>query len=206
MSEKTKSLYRIVTFPIFYEAIQKTLGRDKARHYLRTNHLQTQTGDKVLEVGCGPGSLLPLLGDVNYLGMDLNPAHIEKAKQANGDKGTFICGNAVTEVEHAAGPFDLIICIGLLHHLDDDEAISMIDALSTRLSPTGRFVSLDPTYIDNQNFIAKKMNDLDSGQNIRTQPEYAKLFPSKAFKLDSRELSGLLNIPYNHCLNVLTPA
>lgn len=206
MSEKTKSLYRIVTIPLFYEAIQKTLGRDKARKYLQENHLQTNSGDKVLEVGCGPGSLLPLLGDVDYLGMDLNPAHIEKARQSNGDNGTFMCGNAVTEVEHAAGPFDLIICIGLLHHLDDSEASSMIKALSKRLSPSGRFVSLDPAYIDNQNIIAKKLADLDSGQNIRTQPEYAALFPSKAFKLNSQELGGLLNIPYNHCLNVLTPA
>lgn len=97
-----------MTIPFFYEAIQKTLGRDKARAFLHENHLNTTPGNKVLEVGCGPGSLLPLLGDVEYLGMDLNPAHIEKAKQANGDKGTFICGNAVTDVEHAAGPVDLI--------------------------------------------------------------------------------------------------
>ncbi|RZV36225.1 MAG: class I SAM-dependent methyltransferase [Acidimicrobiales bacterium] len=206
MAEKTKSLYRIVTIPVFYEAIQIILGRDKARKHLREHYLQTKKGDKVLEVGCGPGSLLPLLGDVDYLGMDLNPVHIEKAKQSNGDKGTFICGNAVTEVEHAAGPFDLIICIGLLHHLNDDEAASMIGALSKRLSQNGRFVSLDPTYIDKQNCIAKKLADLDSGQNIRTQSAYASLFPSTKFNLDSRELSGLLNIPYNHCLNVLTPA
>lgn len=81
----------------------------------------------------------------------------------------------------------------------------MISALSKRLSPKGSFVSLDPTYIENQNFIAKMMNDLDSGQNIRTQPAYAKLFPSFGYDFDSQELSGLLNIPYNHCLNILTP-
>lgn len=205
MSEKTTSLYKIVTIPFFYEAIQKTLGRDKARSYLHKNFLQTKRGAQVLEVGCGPGSLLPLLGEVNYLGMDLNPAHIEKAKTENGDNGVFICGNAVTDTEHAAGPYDLIICIGLLHHLDDHECKSMINTLSSRLSSNGRFVSFDPTYIKNQNLIAKKMNDLDSGQNIRTPSEYAELFPTQGFILRTEILSGLLNVPYNHCCNILSP-
>ena len=99
---------------------------------------------------------------------------------------------------------DIIICIGLLHHLDDHEAIELLDKLSDRLSPHGRIVTYDPVYIDKQNLIAKTLNDLDSGQNIRTVEGYISLFNTKLISLRTDVLSGMLNVPYNHCCNIAT--
>lgn len=204
MSQKITNLYRLVTVPFIYEAIQSLLGRERTRKYLLSGPLRTRPGDRVLDVGCGPATLRPFLGDVQYLGMDMNPAHIETAIEKYGDTGQFVCGNAVTEAKKAPGPYDFIICIGLLHHLEDDEASELVQTLSKRLSARGRLVAYDPVYIQKQNPIAKKLKDLDSGQNIRTADGYAKLFSGTGNNYSSRVLSGMLNVPYNHCINAIS--
>ena len=204
MSQRTKSLYKLITIPKFYELVQSALGRKRTREYLCTGPLKTQPGIKVLDVGCGPATLRPFLGDIDYLGMDMNPKHVEQATQDYGHMGRFICGNAVTDTQSAPGPYDIIICIGLLHHLDDDEAVDLLGSLSERLADDGRIVTYDPVYIDKQNFIAKKLNDLDSGENIRTATGYSDLFDKSKLDLKTDVLSGMLNLPYNHCCNVAT--
>ncbi|PCI53250.1 MAG: methyltransferase [Alphaproteobacteria bacterium] len=204
MSQKITSLYKLVTIPFMYELIQRTLGQKKTRHYLCNGPLKTNTGDRVLDVGCGPATLRPFLGDICYKGMDLNPSHIEHATKDFGHLGTFICSNAVTDTVNAPGPYDLIYCIGLLHHLDDDEARTLINSLSARLADGGRLVTYDPVYVEKQNFIAKWLNDLDSGQNIRTAQGYANLFDDVELPLDTHVLSGMLNVPYNHCCNIVS--
>ena len=204
MSQRVKSFYKLITLPIFYELVQSALGRKRTREYLCKGPLKTRNGDKILDVGCGPATLRPFLGDVDNLGMDMNPKHIEKATETYGHMGQFICGNAVTDIKNASGPYDIIICIGLLHHLDDHEAIELLDKLSDRLSPHGRIVTYDPVYIDKQNLIAKTLNDLDSGQNIRTAEGYISLFNTKLISLRTDVLSGMLNVPYNHCCNIAT--
>lgn len=204
MGQKINSLYKVVTLPFFYETIQNLLGRKKAFRYLANGPLKTKAGERVLDVGCGPATLREYLGDINYTGMDLNAPHIEQAKANYGHQGEFFCGNAVIDIDKAPGPYDLIICIGLLHHLDDHEAIELLDSLSQRLAPTGRIVTYDPVYTEKQNFIAKKLNDLDSGQNIRTPEGYKGLFNTDIVNLETNVLSGMLNVPYNHCCNVAT--
>lgn len=204
MGQKINSLYKIVTIPILYETIQNILGRKKAFHFLANGPLKSKSGDRVLDVGCGPATLREYLGDIDYTGMDLNAPHIEQAKAKYGHNSKFFCGNAVTKIEKAPGPYDLIICIGLLHHLDNAEAMELLDSLSSRLAPKGRIVTFDPVYVDNQNFIAKKLNDLDSGQNIRTPEGYEQLFNTKSVDLKTDVLSGMLNVPYNHCCNIAT--
>lgn len=204
MSQKITSLYKLVTIPVVYELIQRTLGQKKTRNYLCNGPLKTNTGDRVLDVGCGPATLRPFLGDIHYQGMDLNPEHIEHATKNFGHLGVFICSNAVTDILNAPGPYDLIYCIGLLHHLDDDEAKTLINSLSARLADGGRLVTYDPVYIENQNIIAKWLNDLDSGQNVRTAQGYASLFDGIDLPLDTQVLSGMLNVPYNHCCNIVS--
>ncbi len=202
MSQRINSIYRLVTVPIVYEMIQKLLGQKKSRAYLCEGPLKTQSGDRILDVGCGPATLRNFLGDVEYTGIDLNSAHIEKAQAEQGHRGTFICGDAVTNMDKVPGPYDFIVCVGLLHHLDDDEAKTLVSSLSERLSEKGRLVTYDPVFIDNQNIIAKTLKALDSGQNIRRAEEYAKLFSADGFKLTTEVLSGMLNVPYNHCCNI----
>lgn len=68
---------------------------------------------KILDVGCGPGTLLPLIRTINknvdYVGIDLNKQAIDKAKKSfSGDtKANFIAGD-VLAIEFGQH-FDLVI-------------------------------------------------------------------------------------------------
>lgn len=72
----------------------------------------------LLDVGCGPGSLVPALreiGKVNVVGIDLSPEMIELARARYPD-ARFEVG----DVEALAFPdasFDVVLCSGMLHHL-----------------------------------------------------------------------------------------
>ena len=61
--------------------MRKTVVRD---------HIKPRDGETVLDIGCGPATMLPYLGQVTYTGIDLNPAYIETAKTQFGDRGTFV--------------------------------------------------------------------------------------------------------------------
>ena len=112
--------------------------------------------------------------------------------------------DGVDTADIATGPYDIIVCVGLLHHLDDDEATRLIRSLAARLSERGRLVTCDPVFVDRQHPVARTLKRLDSGQNIRRAEGYAALFETgDEFALRTEVASGKLYVPYNHCCNVL---
>jgi hypothetical protein len=70
-----------------------------------------------------PAQILPWLPEVEYLGFDINPSYIASAKQTHGAKGTFVVGDTKSLWDDARfREADIVIGLGILHHLDDDEA------------------------------------------------------------------------------------
>ena len=48
----------------------------------------------MLDLGCGPGELLPYLGDVHYIGVDVSEEYIASAKESFGTRAEFRVGDA----------------------------------------------------------------------------------------------------------------
>lgn len=203
MSQKINHLYRLVTVPWFYMEFQKLLGSNRALRLFHDRILSKYPFKTVLDVGCGPAPIRPYLGECDYFGVDLNKAHIDFAKRKYSGQGTFECRNVANDAEFGEERFDLILCIGLLHHLEDKEAMNLLKTLAGLLAKGGRLVTLDPVYIHKQNWLARKLNDLDSGQNVRNEIGYQSLFPTENHQLDSIIYDDLIRLPYNHCCNVL---
>lgn len=102
---------------------------------------------RVLSIGCGIGDTEILLARrVGHLtGVDLSPSAVRQARKDAASAGS---RNAVFEegtIESAAGKFDLIIAIFLLHHLPDETLDALPSMLRARLAPGGVFYSLDPS-------------------------------------------------------------
>jgi 2-polyprenyl-3-methyl-5-hydroxy-6-metoxy-1,4-benzoquinol methylase len=72
-------------------------------------------------------------------------------------------------------PFDTAIVIAVLHHLDDEEARSLLSLLKQAVRPGGRIITADLVSIDGQNPVAQMMVNWDRGQNVRRANEYAAL-------------------------------
>lgn len=202
MAEKTSGLYSLITVPALYAAFQNALGGRRARVTLRNSYFPDLSGQRVLEVGCGPGTWYSQLTDcASYVGVDWNPAHVETAKELHGDTdAVFISGDVTAELGLPEGGFDVVFAFGLLHHLDDAQANRLLAAIGRFLVPDGRFLATEPVYHAGQNPFAKWMNDRDSGQNIRTETEYLDLLAPHFSSTKAEIRTDLLRIPYSHCV------
>ncbi len=80
-----------------------------------TRHLQS--GDRVLDLGCGNGRLVQLFSEKNieYVGLDQSEELIKIAKAKFPDK-EFVVGD-MTDLPFAGATFDHVYCIAAFHHL-----------------------------------------------------------------------------------------
>ncbi len=202
MSQRISGLYRLTQIPFVYSTFQNMLGADGSRRELVSAYIRPQPGERVLDFGCGPGTMLPYLGDVVYTGIDLNADHIATAKTQFGDRAAFHAGDIETLDKDIHGPFDLAICVGVLHHLDDSQVDSLCRIVFDRLAPQGRFVTVDPAFVEGQNAIARWLASRDSGQSVRAPEGYSQrirqFFPS----VEVSVRHNLLRVPYTHCINI----
>lgn len=84
---------------------------------------------EILDIGCGPGELserlLTELPGSTLVGVDLDPAHLERARlkcARFGDRVRFEIGDAV-ELAIADGGFDLVVCRHLVQAVPDPAAV-----------------------------------------------------------------------------------
>ena len=185
-----------------YSWFQTAVGAKRARRWLAANVWKCHGGEKVVDIGCGTGDVLEQLpATVRYVGIDISAAYIELARQRFGEQATFLVGTAGAFLERGTSVLDgtdLVVCNGLLHHLGDDEVLEVLQLAATILRPNGRFVALEPTYLQHQPTVSRWIMDQDRGRNIRTDAEWSELarrvFPDSS----ARILTGLLRLPYTH--------
>lgn len=202
MAERTKGIHRIVTVPALYTWVQSFLGGPEAKDRIARELFAGLKGKRVVEIGCGPGLWsVHLQHAASYVGVDRNAQHIEAAKNRYGTFHTsFLCGDwADSCVIRAIGACDAVVAIGILHHLDDAIAKSVLAQSVALLRPTGVFIGLEPVYHDRQNPLARLLKWLDSGKNIRAESGYLALFP-KELALETRVATDLMRVPYSHVL------
>jgi hypothetical protein len=92
------------------------------------------------------------------------------------------------------------VAVGLLHHLDDDDASALLKALPSVLKPGGRFVAAEPVFHPEQRATARVLAALDRGRYVRDQRSYEQLV-SPWFREASTEIRhDLFWFPYSHCI------
>lgn len=203
MAQRIENVYRIVTFPAFYRGLHAMLGSHAARERYVAEMLRPRAGQRMLDVGCGPGTIVPYLPAVDYTGIDMNPRHIEFAKTAYGDRGTFLRGD-VTKMKKPEGEkFDLINVAAILHHIDDDLSKNLLTSLLDLLAPGGRIITSDPVYVPRQRPVAWLFNALDSGKNVRTPEAYLALVDQTQCRVQTKLYNDFFRVPYDHfCMTI----
>ncbi len=102
----------------------------------------TENRVRILDAGCGTGVGTEYLVHLNpaaeVVGIDLSAGAIavatERCQRSGADRVTFH-NLSIYDVEQIPGEFDLINCVGVLHHMPDP--IRGIQALSKKLKPGG---------------------------------------------------------------------
>ena len=94
MTQRTEGLHAVLSDPRVYWFQQWLTGGGRRHATFINKYLRPQAGERILDVGCGPGQLLWLMPEVDYVGYDLNPAYIKAARRRFGDRAEFHCADA----------------------------------------------------------------------------------------------------------------
>jgi len=120
-----KSLSRLhpCNLALVYRYFSKVIGGNRALAHFLAYYVKPCPGDRLLDVGCGPGRLAENLPPgVDYVGIDSNELDISWARQKfQGMNGRDFRCCRLEEISAAESGFDIILMSGLLHHLSDPE-------------------------------------------------------------------------------------
>lgn len=202
MSQINRGVRALLEYPLVYNSFQLLMGASKVRAQFVSEYICPKPNDNILDVGCGTADILDFLPlDVNYIGFDASESYISFARRKFLGRGVFSCG-IVDSVETKSLPkVDTVIAIGLIHHLDDDEVLTLMGVAKGVLKKGGRFIALDPCYEKGQSKVAKWLIDHDRGLNVRSEQEYRGLMSSVFSKCESSVVHRSW-IPYTHHIAV----
>lgn len=199
MAQVTSGIRAILSNPTIYRAFQNMMGANRFRSQFVQEFVRPISGGSILDIGCGPADILAYLPDVDYVGFDISDSYIAQANKRFGSRGKFYCKELGCADVESMQKVDIVLALGMLHHLDDETAKGVLLLAFQALKPGGRLLTFDPCIDAKQNLISRFLVGIDRGQNVRTGAGY-KSIASAVFESPRVEVRHWAWIPYTHCL------
>jgi SAM-dependent methyltransferase len=190
----------VLASPAVYHAFSQLLGARRSRAEVVRLYVRPRPGNRVLDCGCGPGEFVELLPDVEYVGVDLDERYVAEARRRFGARASFRLGPVGPGTMHEKAHYDLVLAMGLLHHLDDATVRDFLRLARRALKPTGRLVTLDPCRAPGQSRVARLVIDMDRGEHVRSLEEWPPLVEPVFPLARTHVRHDLLRIPYTHVI------
>lgn len=200
----TSGLKSFLSVSWVYKYFQKLVGAEYGRNWIATQYWRLQEGGKVIDIGCGPGDIVAYLPDnIEYVGFDISPEYIETAQKKWGHRATFVVGTPSEmkrQLDNRLCGANLVMCNGVLHHLDDQETLDVFELAKSILAPGGRFICLEPVHLVHESWLSKWVMNRDRGQHVRQEKQWKEL-ASQVFENFSTSIAThLIRIPYNYII------
>ncbi len=153
---------RILEQPLSYRLWQAPFAEAKFAPVLRHNDLGAV--ERVLDVGCGPGTNAAHFDAADYVGIDLNPRYVDDAERRYGRD--FRVADA-TEFSVPEGErFDFILINSFLHHIPDPPVRELLANLRRALAPGGHIHIMELVLPPRPN-VGRLLARLDRGDHAR---------------------------------------
>ena len=170
-SGHTCSVQKLLENQLVYRVWQAPFADVKFAPIERHNDLAT--AQRVLDVGCGPGTNAAKFTHTEYLGLDMNPNYVEAAQRRH--QGRFAVADVRTYVPEAGARFDCVLLNSFLHHIDDRSCREILQRMATVLDDDGHIHIVDLVLPKRPN-MARLLARLDRGDYARPLQEWRTLF------------------------------
>jgi len=195
-----RTLRSALKFPVFYTFFGWLIGGHSSRTQFVHQYVTPSLGSRILDIGCGPGTLVAYLPQTKYTGFDISSAYIHSAKSKYGHLGKFYCQNVVDLKPEQVGRFDIVLVVGVIHHLNDLEARTLFESAYALLKSGGKLVTFDGVFVEEQTAIARYIIAQDRGQYVRTKEGYLSIASQVFSDIKVSIRHDLLRIPYTHLI------
>lgn len=109
--------------------------------------LPAERASRILEVGCGSGALVGLLGRLGYhdvRGIDTSEEQVQLAHQRGLTQVQQADLREFLDSEDAVARFDVIVALDVLEHFTVVEILAVMDLIAGALRPGGRLIARTP--------------------------------------------------------------
>ena len=140
-----------------YEVFQFAIAKKTTHEIIRNEILKPGDGiSRILDFGCGIGFHSKFFPSADYLGVEPLESCIKIANKNYADSSTqFILGNHSYLKNLNNESFDLVIAVGVLHHIDDEIFNEFIRETFRILKSGGRLTTFDPVLHSKQSKISE---------------------------------------------------
>jgi SAM-dependent methyltransferase len=142
--------------------------------------------DRVFEIGCGTGRLIPFLNCRSYLGVDTDSGALRRARRFSSPTVRFVEGDFWDHACQELNP-SVVLMIGLVHHIPDEVFRSMVARLEQNADKLPRIVSFESTFLKGHP-VSNLLSVLDRGRYVRTPAAYEALFARTGLRITHREI------------------
>lgn len=185
-----------LSFPLIYEFSQSLwYRRGKQLEYFRS-YVRPGPGARILDIGCGVGTLARFCSNFHYEGFDWNERYIEHARKKYGAYGKFSCQDASAAAVESAGSYDVVMANGILHHLSDPDVVNLLKLSRLALREGGRLVTRDGCRTDVQGPFERWLLNNDRGLYVRSPEQYRALVTTVFDRIEETILTDMMRLPY----------
>ena len=185
----------VLESPRVYLAYQWLVGGLRARHKCIREYIPPEPGLTVLDIGCGPGYVITDFREPVYHGFDISPQYINWAKEKY-PEWHFYCQEFDQSALDWLPRADVVLMMGLIHHLDDATSLSLLQLTKRATKATGCLYTMDGCYRAGQSRVGKFFLDEDRGQYIRDEAGYVDLARRVFTRVEVSYRDDLFSIPY----------
>ena len=193
-------LRSVLAWSWLYSLFRSLVGGKQGLIILLREHIKPHAHMRILDMGCGPAAILDVLPPVSYVGFDSNADYIRSAEEKHGDRGKFLVRTISRDGFDDLRDFDIVLAIGLIHHLDDRKALETVRIAKAALRDGGRLILFDGCFVEEQSWLARYLLKKDRGCFVRNEDEYLHLVRQVFPNVQSTVRHDLLNISYTHII------
>ncbi len=194
-----QSIRSVLAVPAAYNLWWKLVGGPGWAKVLVSEYIQPTAGARILEIGCGPGTIARYLPQAAYVGFDLSSKYIEMARKRF-PQAQFVCERVSRFSLAKQQSFDAVLALGVVHHLDDQEARQLFQIAYDALKSGGKLITLDGVFTSDQSAAARWLLVRDRGEYVRNEGEYVKIASQVFVNVKASIRHDLLRIPYTHLI------